>query len=207
MDRGQRDASSSGTLAPLSSEASAPEPCLILAPMFRPPALALLLLLVARALARSRARSAPGIVAAQQPAPADLIVHNAVIYTVNAAQPKARAIAVRGDRIVLVGDDAGGARAARPVDPRRRRAGPRGRPRPARRARALHRARRQPAADRPARHDVVRGDRRQGEGARRRQPAGRMDSRPQLGSERLGRQAHGRPATRSTARRRTTRSI
>jgi predicted amidohydrolase YtcJ len=42
------------------------------------------------------------------PAPAqvaDLIVQNAVVYTVNPAQPKARAIAVRGDRIVAVGDD------------------------------------------------------------------------------------------------------
>jgi predicted amidohydrolase YtcJ len=47
----------------------------------------------------------PGL-AAQQSAPADLIVHNATVYTVNAAQPQARAIAVRGDRIVVVGDDA-----------------------------------------------------------------------------------------------------
>jgi predicted amidohydrolase YtcJ len=35
--------------------------------------------------------------------PATLIVHNAQVYTVNTAQPKAEAIAVRGDRIVLVG--------------------------------------------------------------------------------------------------------
>jgi predicted amidohydrolase YtcJ len=45
-------------------------------------------------------------VSAQPSAPVDLIVHNAVIYTVNPAQPQAKAIAVRGDRIVLVGDDA-----------------------------------------------------------------------------------------------------
>jgi predicted amidohydrolase YtcJ len=39
---------------------------------------------------------------------ATLIVHNARVYTVNAAQPTAEAVAIRGDRIVLVGsnDDA-----------------------------------------------------------------------------------------------------
>ena len=42
---------------------------------------------------------------AQRPAPADLIVHNAVIYTVSAVQPKARALAIRGDRIAVVGSD------------------------------------------------------------------------------------------------------
>jgi len=36
---------------------------------------------------------------------ADLLVENAVVYTVNAAQPKARAIAVAGGRILAVGDD------------------------------------------------------------------------------------------------------
>ena len=35
--------------------------------------------------------------------PATLIVHNAVVYTVNSAQPTAEAVAVRGDRLVLVG--------------------------------------------------------------------------------------------------------
>jgi len=40
----------------------------------------------------------------REPAPpADLILHDAVVYTVNAAQPKAEAVAIRGDRIVLVG--------------------------------------------------------------------------------------------------------
>jgi predicted amidohydrolase YtcJ len=43
---------------------------------------------------------------AQQPARADLIVHNAVVYTVNPGQPKASAVAVRGDRLAVVGDDA-----------------------------------------------------------------------------------------------------
>jgi predicted amidohydrolase YtcJ len=35
--------------------------------------------------------------------PATFIVHNARVYTVNTAQPQAEAVAVRGDRIVLVG--------------------------------------------------------------------------------------------------------
>ncbi|HXG89774.1 MAG TPA: amidohydrolase [Vicinamibacterales bacterium] len=35
--------------------------------------------------------------------PATLIVHNAQVYTVHPAQPQAEAVAVRGDRIVLVG--------------------------------------------------------------------------------------------------------
>src|SRR5687768_12613187 len=37
--------------------------------------------------------------------PADLILHNARIYTMNGERPTADAIAVRGDRIVHVGDD------------------------------------------------------------------------------------------------------
>jgi predicted amidohydrolase YtcJ len=45
------------------------------------------------------------ILVAQPSVPADLIVHNATIYTMSAAQPRARAIAVRGDRIALVGSD------------------------------------------------------------------------------------------------------
>jgi predicted amidohydrolase YtcJ len=36
-------------------------------------------------------------------APADLIIHNARIYTMNARQPRAEAIAMRGDRFVRVG--------------------------------------------------------------------------------------------------------
>src|SRR5215207_9250485 len=36
---------------------------------------------------------------------ASLIVHNARVYTVNDAQPEAQAVAVRGDRIVLVGSN------------------------------------------------------------------------------------------------------
>jgi predicted amidohydrolase YtcJ len=38
--------------------------------------------------------------------PADLIVTNARVYTVNAGQPWAQAVAVRGDKIVAVGDNA-----------------------------------------------------------------------------------------------------
>lgn len=43
---------------------------------------------------------------AQAPPVADLIVHNAVIYTVDAAGTKATALAVSGSRFVYVGDDA-----------------------------------------------------------------------------------------------------
>jgi predicted amidohydrolase YtcJ len=38
--------------------------------------------------------------------PAELIVHNAVIYTANDAQPRAEAVAVRGGRFVVVGSNA-----------------------------------------------------------------------------------------------------
>jgi predicted amidohydrolase YtcJ len=41
-----------------------------------------------------------------QNAPADLILHNAKIYTADDAKPRAEAIAVRGDRIVAVGTSA-----------------------------------------------------------------------------------------------------
>jgi len=43
---------------------------------------------------------------AQTPAPPDLILHNARIYTGDAGRPVAEAIAVRGDRIVRVGGNA-----------------------------------------------------------------------------------------------------
>ena len=39
-------------------------------------------------------------------AQADFVVHNAKIYTVNAEQPEAEALAVRGDRILMVGTNA-----------------------------------------------------------------------------------------------------
>ena len=45
-------------------------------------------------------------VSAQAPVPADLIVYNSVVYTVDSAHPMAQAIAVRGNRIAAVGDDA-----------------------------------------------------------------------------------------------------
>jgi hypothetical protein len=41
--------------------------------------------------------------ASAQPAPADLIFHNAKIYTADDARPRAEAIAIRGDRIAAVG--------------------------------------------------------------------------------------------------------
>ncbi|MGH9330101.1 MAG: amidohydrolase, partial [Vicinamibacterales bacterium] len=46
------------------------------------------------------------VLAAQAPEPADLIVHNTKIYTVNAKQPRAEAIAIRGQRIAAVGSNA-----------------------------------------------------------------------------------------------------
>jgi predicted amidohydrolase YtcJ len=39
--------------------------------------------------------------------PADLVLHNAHIYTVDAARPHAEAVAIRDGRFVFVGDDAG----------------------------------------------------------------------------------------------------
>jgi predicted amidohydrolase YtcJ len=44
--------------------------------------------------------------ASAQPAPADLIFHNAKIYTSDDARPRAEAIAIRGDRIAAVGSSA-----------------------------------------------------------------------------------------------------
>ena len=44
-------------------------------------------------------------VAAQQPEPADLVVHNAKILTLSDASPEAQALAVRGEKFVLVGSD------------------------------------------------------------------------------------------------------
>lgn len=41
-----------------------------------------------------------------QPEPATLIIHNARVYTVDDAQPTAEAVAVRDDRVVLVGSSA-----------------------------------------------------------------------------------------------------
>jgi predicted amidohydrolase YtcJ len=63
-------------------------------------------LLVALAIVSSGACSlsaqAPGVAE-----PADLIVHHGTIHTVAAGAPRAEAIAIRGDRIVYVGADAG----------------------------------------------------------------------------------------------------
>ncbi len=41
------------------------------------------------------------------PEPADLLIRHAKVYTLEEAQPQAQAVAVRGERIVFVGDDAG----------------------------------------------------------------------------------------------------
>jgi predicted amidohydrolase YtcJ len=43
---------------------------------------------------------------APAPPAADLVVHNAVVYTMNDRAPRAQAIAVRGERIVAIGTDA-----------------------------------------------------------------------------------------------------
>lgn len=50
---------------------------------------------------------------------ADLVLINGNIYTVNEKQPHAEAIAVKGDRIVFVGSNAG-AKVSRREDPRDR---------------------------------------------------------------------------------------
>ena len=44
--------------------------------------------------------------AAQTPAPADLIIHNARVCTMDPRHPAAEAVGIRGDRIVRVGTDA-----------------------------------------------------------------------------------------------------
>ena len=48
----------------------------------------------------------------QTQTPADLLITNARIYTVNSKQPWAEAIAIRGDKIVVVGDTPHDAEAA-----------------------------------------------------------------------------------------------
>ena len=53
--------------------------------------------------------------------PADIIVIHGRVYTENPAQPWAQAVAIRGSKIVAVGDD--------PVIERRRGMGSKGRPR------------------------------------------------------------------------------
>ncbi len=46
-----------------------------------------------------------GTAAAAQPASADLIIHNAKVWTVDKAKPTAQAVAIRGNRIVKVGGE------------------------------------------------------------------------------------------------------
>jgi len=48
--------------------------------------------------------------ARQQPAPADLVLRNAKVYTANDRQPRAEAVAIRGDRIAFVGRNADASR-------------------------------------------------------------------------------------------------
>ncbi len=62
-----------------------------------------------RTLVRLAALALPLAVGAQlpAPAPADLVVTNARIYTVDASKPTAAAMAVRDGRIVFVGDARG----------------------------------------------------------------------------------------------------
>ena len=62
---------------------------------------------VAALLLGSLSASVLGAQSAAPAAPADLIVHNARIYTADAARPVVDAFAVRGGRIVFVGDVAG----------------------------------------------------------------------------------------------------
>lgn len=44
-----------------------------------------------------------GAACSEHPEPADLVLHNGTIYTMNEAQPKVQAVAIRGDRIVFAG--------------------------------------------------------------------------------------------------------
>ena len=59
--------------------------------------------LLAAAVVASPARAQDG---ASAPAPADLVLVNGRVVTMDPARPEARAVAVRGDRIVIVGSDA-----------------------------------------------------------------------------------------------------
>ena len=134
--------------------------------------------------------------------PATLIVHNARIYTVDDTQPDAEAVAVRGDRIVLVGTNARRAGAAR----RQRRAS--STPAGATILPGLQDAHGHftgLGASLQALH--LRGTTSYEQivemvaPARRDRAAGRVDPRAQLGSERLGGQglADARPAERRVA--------
>jgi len=49
--------------------------------------------------------SSPATARAVGPAPADLVLRNAVVHTVDLARPRAAAVAIRGPRIVAVGSD------------------------------------------------------------------------------------------------------
>jgi hypothetical protein len=54
------------------------------------------------------ALAAAAFALAQAPPTADLILHNARVYTMDASRPTAEAIAIRGDRIARVGPNTDG---------------------------------------------------------------------------------------------------
>ena len=99
------------------------------------------------------------------PAPADLVVVHARVYTVDAARPEAQAVAIRGDRIVVGRHRCGGARAPWPGDTGDRRGRARRDSRTARRARSRARTRPEPAGSGTARHDERAGRHRRRAGA------------------------------------------
>ena len=67
-----------------------------------------------RLLAAGSLLAAPAAAAAQ-PEPADLVLRNARVYTANDKQPKAEAVAVKGDKIVFVGGNRDAARLVGPA--------------------------------------------------------------------------------------------
>jgi len=81
---------------------------------FSRPALAAALLPVILAFDSSRTPQPPGGPAAQSQAFADLVFRNGRVYTANDKSPHAEAVAVRGNRIVFVGNNAGAYRLGGP---------------------------------------------------------------------------------------------
>ena len=132
--------------------------------------------------------------------PADLVLEHGKIVTVDSAQPRAEALAIRGHRILAVGSDAAIARYVGPdtkvVDLQR----PTGHSRLHRRARPLHGTGRIPQAAGP--HGRPHLERHRGEGGRGGQEgrARRVDPRPAAGTRRSGsipriRTSRGYPST------------
>ncbi len=73
--------------------------------MNRNPRLYAITTLAAVGLAAAGARAQEDAIAT--PGPADLVVHNAIVHTLDPTAPRARALAARDGRLVFVGDDAG----------------------------------------------------------------------------------------------------